>query len=519
MKKTIGLVLGLSVVVQAVEFRCLESADVIYSGYYCGANMPQGLYTFTDLFRPVETAVRVSGGSLSSSGLRGIGFNGKTFIAVGQDGKMMHRCEKMADAFSRIGTYDYSDWNGIEFGSQIYYGIYRGTSAAMEGNGLYVFSDPSDPENTCVKIYSLPDGFSEVWTDFAFDGQRYLFVRTGAGDGRAGIYQYNPEDGQFTLVSGSETYSDWKGLAAFNPAITPLPGKKVFLLLFAGQSNALGWGYHQYLADNKDPLQFPQDDVELFYKSNRSTVGILPENTLVPLQSGSSNFNVKQPGEYPALTTEPISRFGPELSFAGTVRGQIKIPGSKVVVVKYAFGGSSVGNAEQWWPDGTACRSADGKFYRTFQETVWRCIAAIRHKYPYHELEIPGMGWVQGESDAIDGYQTEYEENLTRFIADVRATFGKDITFVLSKLSPNQLQGAPDPVPERWPVIIAAQEAVAAVDPNVAATDTIGPKYAVSAGLSEGHYHFKTEGLLQIGTDLAHAMMEIQNSKFSSGRQ
>ena len=282
---------------------------------------------------------------------------------------------------------------------------------------------------------------------------------------------------------------------------------KVCVLLFGGQSNALGWGYQQYLEDTGDPLSKPQQDVELFYEI--AGTGFLTEDTLLPLQSGSSNTNVKQPGHYPALTNAPISRFGPELSFARTVRDRIRDPYTKVVVIKFAMGGSSLWDQADWLPDGTTNSVADGRLYRIFQGVAWRGIDAVRKKYPDCKVEVLGMAWVQGESDAIEGKGGEYQKHLTAFIADVRATFGTNLTFVLSKIAPQQIKGAADTNKiEQWELIRAAQSAVAATVPKVAATETVGKSSAVSKGLSEGQYHFTSPALLQIGRDLGNALVE-----------
>ena len=289
--------------------------------------------------------------------------------------------------------------------------------------------------------------------------------------------------------------------------VAPASKKKVYVLLFGGQSNALGWGYQQYLEDTGDPLRLPQTDVEMFF--DIPGTGFLPKNTLLPLQSGNSNPGVKPlPNEYPALTNAPISRFGPELSFARTVRDRITAPDTKVAVIKFAMGGTSLWNPTQWLPDGTTNSATDGKLYRTFQEVAWRGIAALKQKYPDYTVEVLGMAWVQGESDAIENRGSEYQKHLTDFIADVKATFNTNLTFVLSKISPNQIAGTSNRTNiVNWPLVRAAQDAVAAMVPKVAATETTGSVYAVSKGLSEGQFHFKTSALLQIGRDLGNALV------------
>ena len=287
----------------------------------------------------------------------------------------------------------------------------------------------------------------------------------------------------------------------------PAAKKKVYVLLFGGQSNALGWGYQQYLEDTGNPLRLPQSDVEMFYEFPGN--GLLPEDTLLPLQSGNSNPNVKPlPNHYPALTNAPISRFGPELSFARTVRDRITAPDTKVAVIKFAMGGSSLWKPDCWLADGTTNSAADGKLYRIFQTCAWRGIEALRKKYPDYSVEVLGMGWVQGESDALDGKGAEYQKHLTDFITDVRATFGTNLTFVLSKISPNQIAGTADTNRMgQWPLVRAAQDAVAAAMPKVVATETSGTNYAVSTGLAEGQFHYTTPALLQIGRDLGNALI------------
>jgi len=285
--------------------------------------------------------------------------------------------------------------------------------------------------------------------------------------------------------------------------------KKVYVLLFGGQSNALGWGYQQYLEDTKNPLAKPQEDVEMFY--DIPGPGMLPEDTLLPLQSGNSNTNVKPlPNCYPALTVAPVSRFGPELSFARTVRDRLPDPDAKLAVIKFAMGGSSLWKQDCWLPDGTADSAADGKLYRIFQDVAKRGIAALKAKYSDRRVEVLGMGWVQGESDALDGKGAEYQKHLTDFIADVRATFGANLPFVLAKISPQQIEGSPDAKKiEEWEVVRKAQDAVAATVPKVIATETADAKvYPVSKGLSEGQFHYTTPALLQIGKDLGNALID-----------
>jgi hypothetical protein len=482
------------------------SAEPVYVGYYRGSSMAQGIYQFTDLTNPVGTATRVGTWPFPDPTWQKIGYDGEQYVVLNRGtsfgGPGLSQYDGDTTLTQISGSDDFADWNGIGACNGVYYGLYTGSG--LNGAGLYMFMDATDPEGTAVQLFSSQSFSSNVWNDVAFDGERYLFVQP-AGD--PGIYEYDPDADSFMKISGSETYADWQGLAVFDSDIAPRRNKKAYVLLFGGQSNALGWGYRQYLLDTGNPLAYPQADIDMLNGLNL----VVPQDTLVPLQSGTANNVVKPlPNHYPDLTVAPISRFASELSFARSVRDQLSVPDMRLGIIKYAIGGTTLYETTDWWPDGTADRSADGTRYQNFQKTVWKGLAAMKNKYPTHSVEILGMGWVQGESDAIEGQGEDYEDNLTRFIADVRITFGvTNMPFVLSKLSSNQLEGAPQTELDQWPIVTSAQVAVAAADPYVVATDTEGTNYAVSVGYSEGRYHYITPALLQIGEDLADALISI----------
>ncbi len=292
------------------------------------------------------------------------------------------------------------------------------------------------------------------------------------------------------------------GWSADAPA-APGSERKVFVVLLGGQSNAAGWGYHQHLLETGNPLAEPQEDVELF--SGTGLPALI--NRLIPLQSGSGVPKAADPRgvqQFPALggTEAMLNHFGPELTLGRTVRDLIKDPEAKVAVIKHAIGASNLHG--HWRPDGTADSTRDGPIYKGFHATVKSGLAALQQCYPDHEIEIIGMGWVQGESDATAAQAANYEKNLTTFIQDIRATYGDSLVFALSRLSPNQPQS-----PE-FEVVRAAQQAVAAKGDRVVATETVGESYPTAKGFAEGALHYRSDALLQIGKDLAHAIMSAR---------
>lgn len=282
---------------------------------------------------------------------------------------------------------------------------------------------------------------------------------------------------------------------------------KVYLILFGGQSNALGWGYQKYLEDHHDPLAREQQDIDLFYSIAGD--GFLPEGKLIKLGSGTSNVGPKPGGYYPDLPV-PTSRFGPELSLARTFKDRLADPNARVAIVKFAHGGTSLYDPLDWKPDGTAASDGDGKLYQIFQATVRDAVAALKNAYPDREVVIVGMGWVQGESDALEGKGAEYEGHLTSFVRDLRATYGDQLAIAYSQVSPNQYGQSKDPqATTQWTMVAAAQKAVAEKEPRVKMTSTEGPDYPVSRDSSEGVLHFSTPGLLQIGRDLGNALAQL----------
>lgn len=103
------------------------------------------------------------------------------------------------------------------------------------------------------------------------------------------------------------------------------------------------------------------------------------------------------------------------------------------------------------------------------------------------------MVWLQGESDAVAGLSASYQTNLTTFIADVRATYGTSLPFVIARLSSKQtaLNSA------YLNAVRAAQDAVAAADPRTAVFSTD------DFGLRTDNLHFDGSGQQAIGSAFA----------------
>ncbi len=111
----------------------------------------------------------------------------------------------------------------------------------------------------------------------------------------------------------------------------------------------------------------------------------------------------------------------------------------KTQVFSHAVGATNLHT--QWAADGTASAQKDGSLYQEFQSKLKAYVAQVQKSAPDAQINIAGMFWHQGESDALSTVpqQQAYDENLTRFIEDVRATTGvADLPFMIGRLSDKQ---------------------------------------------------------------------------------
>lgn len=229
---------------------------------------------------------------------------------------------------------------------------------------------------------------------------------------------------------------------------------KVFLL--GGQSNMLG---RAPVSGLPVELQGPQSDV-LFFGGSDGTAG----TTLTPLQPDGKN-----PGE-----------FGPEVTFGRTMADAF--PTTQFALIKYAAGGTALYN--DWAPD---TGSGPGAQYNLFQQTVTDGLAALHSAG--HTTDIIGMLWHQGESDAIEGQEANYQTNLTNFISDVRSNYGTDLPFMIGEI--RRQSTATNTVAD-------AQVAVGAADPN--------STFVQAADLSFlDTYHFDAASMTTLGERYANS--------------
>jgi len=241
------------------------------------------------------------------------------------------------------------------------------------------------------------------------------------------------------------------------PAIgTPI---KVFLL--GGQSNMRGRASVDGLPS---ALRVPREDV-LICRGSTGTVGTVLE--------------FLQPND----TSLDGSTFGPDLLFGHTIADLY--PDVHFALIKYAYGGTALvgsapSNSNNWAYD------PDGGSYLKFQETVTNGLAELVSAG--YAPEIVGMLWHQGESN-VGNPQATYEGRLNAFIADVRSLYGADLPFLIGGINTDNDVAGDD-------TIVAAQQAVAAADPNA----VFIPVDDLNAG---DRWHFDTPSMMTLGERFA----------------
>lgn len=242
----------------------------------------------------------------------------------------------------------------------------------------------------------------------------------------------------------------WADAVAADPAFN---ASRIRVFLLGGQSNADG------RASATGQPSYP--DIDFYYNVDHiHDVGVVEELTTL----------------FPGASRDRL--LGPEISFGRRLADILGCDTNhtRLAIIKHAEGATSLyGN---WKAGGDATTTGDGNQYVIFQQTVANGMAALTNKYPNAQISIDGMIWMQGETDAQNGHADggEYYNNLTNFIADVRATIKPNLPFIIGRLSNNQsnylFRAAGAEGVAQLGYVQAAQDAVAAGDHRVGIVNT-----------------------------------------------
>ena len=234
----------------------------------------------------------------------------------------------------------------------------------------------------------------------------------------------------------------------------------VKVILLGGQSNAVGQGNNAGLPTSPVNLQLPQDDVLFYY-------------------TGGPGLTTLRPGSG-GVTMGSEAKFGVEVTFGREIADAS--PSVTYAIIKHAESGTALYND---WAPGT------GPSYTVFRNTVAAGLAALQNAG--YTTEIVGMLWHQGESDALEGQQANYANNLTAFIADIRSHYGANLPFFIGEIRQNG---------PAYMTVVNAQAAIAAADPFA--------RFVPATDLSfYDLFHFDAAGMITLGERFATAFLDL----------
>ena len=179
-------------------------------------------------------------------------------------------------------------------------------------------------------------------------------------------------------------------------------GEKARVVLLAGQSNAAGCSWNEYLEKSVSAVKYTEyaegyDNIYINYYSSGNNVS-----------AGFVNAAVGQ--------GETKDHFGPELGLAEKLH-QAR-PDETIFIIKCAWGGTDL--YSQWLSPSSEGKT--GKLYIAFVKYVKQNMDYLLSKG--YDAKIEAMCWMQGESDSFfTTTAADYESNLTNLIADVRSEF------------------------------------------------------------------------------------------------
>jgi hypothetical protein len=270
------------------------------------------------------------------------------------------------------------------------------------------------------------------------------------------------------------------------------------LYYLGGQSNMEGYGYCSEIPESYIKAT---DDILIFH-GNTAPDGEEPD--------GKGIWSPLRPGHGGGFRSDGINnnysdRFGCELSFG--VKMKELNPGSKIALLKYARGGSSIdeeaaGTFGSWDPqylDGEGINQYD-HFLATVNNAL--SIKDIDGDGKEDRLIPSGIIWMQGESDAAftEEIAGRYYDNLSELMSLIRQALGDhDIPVVIGRIS----DSGNDPSGKVWEfgeTVRKAQHQFAEYDP-MAAIVTSTDNYSYS-----DPWHYDSEAYIDLGNKFALAL-------------
>jgi hypothetical protein len=248
------------------------------------------------------------------------------------------------------------------------------------------------------------------------------------------------------------------------------------VFLFAGQSNMVGADAHAERIDDFPDFRgagAPQSDVLYSYILGN---GDEASKGWVPLQ--------------------PLRSFGPEVTFARRVKQRVRCP---IAIIKSAVGGTTV--AYDWNPDAP---DKGQKLYPRTLRLIRESLQELDKRGIRYRLEA--VMWHQGENDMLDrNLNKEYADGLNKLVSRLREDLkAPELKWFVAEVSEKGIWG----MDHRSNLGIFRQQQKQALkaDPLLRWVPTSHLAFEVM-GSGQPHYHFGTQGQLQLGEAFAAAYL------------
>ena len=250
---------------------------------------------------------------------------------------------------------------------------------------------------------------------------------------------------------------------------------RVFLL--AGQSNMEGADAHAHRID-----EYP-----IFKGAGAPQSDVLFTSLALQEASGSALWKPLAPGE----------SFGPEITFARRLKRSGVAP---IAIIKSAIGGTTV--AFDWNP---SAPNHGQKLYPRTLKLIQDSLHELDRRGQRYQLE--GILWHQGENDMLDPKLNQhYARGLTELIARLRQDLqAPGLKWFIGEISEKGIWGMDNR--RNLAILRQQQDTVLKADPLLRWVPTSHLAFEVMDS-GQPHYHFGTQGQLQLGEAFANAYLD-----------
>lgn len=266
------------------------------------------------------------------------------------------------------------------------------------------------------------------------------------------------------------------------------PSQILRVFLLAGQSNMEGADAHANRID----------EYAIFKGTGAPQADVLFTSLALQDASGSALWRPLAPSD----------SFGPEITFARKLK---KFGVGPIAIIKSAIGGTTV--AFDWNP--TAPPQGQKLYPRTLK-LIRESLQELDRRGVHYQLE--GVLWHQGENDMLDPkLNRQYAQGLSELITRLRHDLqAPRLQWFMGEVSEKGIWGMDNR--RNLAILREQQDTVLQADPLLRWVPTSHLAFEVM-GSGQPHYHFGTQGQLQLGEAFANAYLDAVGKPFAARKR